>query len=116
MKEVPSVADMIISVLAFLVLVSAAFAVLAVLVGALGIVTGSRLERCRRCQRLGLMNDRWPQHRRCSPRQLLVGSNGLNSPPEKSASVKDAIVEEDVGKGTSHDELANDYGEALLRL
>ena len=83
-KEVPSVEDMIISVLAFLVLVSAGFAVLAVLVGALGVLTGSRFERCPRCQRLGLMNDRWPQHRSCSPRKLLGGSNGLNSPPEAS--------------------------------
>jgi hypothetical protein len=107
------VEDMIISVLAFLILVSAGFAVLAVLVGALGVLTGSRFERCPRCQRLGLMNDRWPQHRSCSPGQLLGGSG--NSSAEALASMRH-IVQKGVSKGASYGEQVNDSREASLRL
>ena len=71
--------DFIISVLALLILASAGIAVLAVLIGALGVLTGSRFERCPRCQRLGLMNDGWPHHRGCSRRQVIRSTDGDRS-------------------------------------
>ena len=108
--------DMIISVLAFLILVSAGFAVLAVLIGALGVLTGSRFERCPRCQRPGLMNDRWPQHRSCSPRQPLGGSGSSNPTAEALASVREAIIQEGVSKVAYYRAQANDSREASLRL
>jgi hypothetical protein len=70
--EVLLVEGIIVGVLAVLTLVSAGFAVLALLIGALAALTGSRFERCPECQKLALVDDSWPHHRRCSVRRTGV--------------------------------------------
>jgi hypothetical protein len=110
------VEDMIISVLAFLTLVSAGFAVLTVLIGALGVLTGSRFERCPRCRRLGLMNDGWPQHRGCSRGQLVRGGGGINSTAEVLGCLKDGVIQDGVSNGTSYGTRQSARREPLLGL